>query len=355
MHPFSYHRAESTTDAIRARGASGSAKFIGGGTNLIDLMKENVERPDALIDLNTVRESTSNAEPFAFREILRTASGGLSIGAGVTNADTAYHPLVREWAPLVSDAILAGASPQLRNMATCGGNLLQRTRCPYFYDRATACNKREPGSGCDARLGWNRNHAVLGYSDACIATHPSDFCVALAALGATVHVVGASASRAIPFAEFHRLPGDHPERDSTLAPDELIHSIEIPAEAMNLRRHFHYLKVRDRASYAFALVSTGVALELDEGGTRITRVHAAIGGVAHKPWRDRAAEGGLTGRPATPETFRQFAEAVFAPARGFRYNEFKIELGKRTLVRALEEARLGPSTQTPTGIRENAK
>jgi xanthine dehydrogenase YagS FAD-binding subunit len=266
--------------------------------------------------------------------IEETGNGGLRLGALVTNAETAYHPQIEERYPLLSRAILSGASAQLRNMATNGGNLLQRTRCYYFYDVATPCNKREPGAGCSAIEGFNRIHAVLGASDHCIAVHPSDMCVALAALEAVVHVTGNNGSRPIPFADFHRLPGDTPEVDTNLGRDEIITSIELPAKGF--AEHYAYLKVRDRKSYAFALVSVAAALEMS--GRTIAEARLSLGGVAHKPWRDTQAEAVLNGKAATTENFQIVAEAVMRHAKGFTHNAFKIELAKRAIVRALKHA-----------------
>lgn len=322
MNPFSYTRAYGLDTAVEEK--VDGADFVAGGTNLIDLMKENVTRPQHLIDINHL----------PLQEIEETESGGIRMGALMRNADTAYHPLVEQRYPLLAQAILAGASPQLRNMATDGGNLMQRTRCYYFYDTATPCNKREPGSGCSAINGFNRIHAILGHSESCIATHPSDMCVALAALDATVHVKSKRGERSIPFLEFHRLPGDTPHLDNTLQADELITAIELPAKGF--ADHYTYVKIRDRQSYAFALVSVAAALELD--GTTITDVRLALGGVAHKPWRDTQAETLLKGKQATRENFQQIAESILANAQGFGHNTFKIELAKRAIVRALLEA-----------------
>ncbi|SDJ97771.1 xanthine dehydrogenase YagS FAD-binding subunit [Catalinimonas alkaloidigena] len=322
MRTFTYTRAEDVATAVET--GNGQTKFIAGGTNLLDLMKEDVERPTHLVDLNQL----------PLRTIDPTDAGGLRLGALTTNADTAYHPEVRTRYPLLSKAILAGASAQLRNMATDGGNLLQRTRCYYFYDTATPCNKREPGSGCAAINGFNRIHAILGTSEHCIATHPSDMCVALAALGATVHVTGKKGDRTIPFAEFHRLPGDTPERDTNLEPGELITAIELPPQGF--ADHHAYLKLRDRASYAFALVSVAVGLTME--GEAIREARLALGGVAHKPWRDAEAEALLKDQPATDEHFKKVAEKVLQGAKGFGHNDFKIELAKRAIVRALRQA-----------------
>ncbi|WP_224250171.1 FAD binding domain-containing protein [Hyalangium gracile] len=324
MNRFSYMRAESIPEAVDRISKNPTARFIGGGTNLLDLMKEHVTRPTELIGLSHL----------PLKQIEETADGGLRIGALVTNSEAAYHPLVEQRYPLLSKAILAGASQQLRNMATTGGNLLQRTRCYYFYDTGTPCNKREPGSGCGAKEGFNRIHAILGTSEQCIATHPSDMCVALAALAAVVRVTGKNGERTISFAEFHRLPGDTPHLDTNLRPDELITAVELPREGF--ARHHTYLKVRDRASYAFALVSVAAALELE--GDRIQSARLALGGVAHKPWRDPEAEAALTGKRPSVETFQSMAQALLRDAKGFGHNTFKVELAKRSVVRALAQA-----------------
>jgi xanthine dehydrogenase YagS FAD-binding subunit len=324
MNSFSYTRASDIATAVREIDADGGAQFIAGGTNLIDLMKENVVRPTRLIDITHL----------PLNRIEETEDGGLRLGALVTNADTAYNEQVEKRYPLLARAILAGASPQLRNMATSGGNLLQRTRCYYFYDTATPCNKREPGTGCSAIDGFNRIHAVLGTSDQCIAVHPSDMCVALAALEAVVRVTGKNGDRAIAFADFHRLPGNTPNIDSNLRPDEIIVSIDLPPKGF--AKHYAYLKVRDRRSYAFALVSVGAAL--DKSGEIIREARLALGGVAHKPWRNKEAEALLKGRTATTANFQMVADAVLRDARGFGHNTFKIELAKRAIVRALKYA-----------------
>jgi xanthine dehydrogenase YagS FAD-binding subunit len=329
MRPFSYARPDEVGTAVGELHAEPRAKFIAGGTNLIDLMKEDVERPVRLVDVNHL--------PLGGIEEL--PDGGLRLGALVTNAATAYHPLVEQRYPLLSRTILAGASPQLRNKATNGGNLFQRTRCYYFYDTATPCNKREPGSGCGAIGGYNRIHAILGESPSCIATHPSDMCVALAALEAVVRVTGPNGERAVPFADFHRLPGDEPGRDHTLAPDELVTAIDLPPRGF--ADHFAYLKIRDRSSYSFALVSVAVGLEMSRGdgrGDTITDARIALGGVAHKPWRKPEAEALLRGKPATAESYRPVVEALLDGATGYGHNTFKIELAKRAIVRALDGA-----------------
>jgi xanthine dehydrogenase YagS FAD-binding subunit len=327
MNAFSYTRAGDVATAVREVAADGAARFIAGGTNLIDLMKENVEHPSRLIDINRL----------PLGEIQPLPDGGLRLGALVTNTDVAYSEEVERRYPLLSRAILAGASPQLRNMATTGGNLMQRTRCVYFYDTATPCNKREPGSGCSAIAGFNKNHAILGTSEHCIAVHPSDMCVALAALEAVVRVTGPGGERAIPFAEFHRLPGDTPYLDTNLGADEIITAVDLPAKGF--AEHHTYLKVRERTSYAFALVSVAAALEMD--GDTIQEARLALGGVAHKPWRDRQAEALLHGQRAARDNFRRVAEALLRDAKGFGHNDFKIALAKRAVVRALSQAAAG--------------
>lgn len=323
MKNFAYARAESTQGAISLLSRNANSKFLGGGTNLIDLMREDIEQPDALVDVTGLPSAG----------ITELADGGISIGASVRNSAVANSRLVRERYPLLSQAILFGASGQIRNMATVGGNLMQRTRCYYFYDEASRCNKRAPGSGCDALGGFNRMHAILGTSEDCIAAHPSDMCVALAALDAIVHVAGRDGERTIPFEAFHRLPGDTPHMETALRPDELITSIQLPA--LEFAKHSRYRKVRDRASYAFALVSVAAALEIADG--KILNVRVALGGVAPKPWRAHQAEGVLTGAQARVETFRQAAEAELSGARGYGYNDFKIELAKRTIAGVLSE------------------
>ena len=304
--------------------ADPTAKFIAGGTNLIDLMKEDVERPTRLIDISRLPLTT----------VEETADGGVRIGALVPNSDLAYHPLIEQRYPLLASAILAGASQQLRNMASTGGNLLQRTRCFYFYDTATPCNKREPGSGCSAIEGVNRINAILGTSEACIATHPSDMCVALAALDAKVHVTGPPASASIAFADFHRLPGDTPQLDTNLRRDEIITAIELPAKGF--AANYTYLKIRDRLSYAFALVSIAAALEIE--GDTIKEARVALGGVAHKPWRSAEAEAALRGQPATSASFAKAADVLLRGAKGYGHNDFKIDLARRGIVRALTQA-----------------
>jgi xanthine dehydrogenase YagS FAD-binding subunit len=338
MINFSYARATDVADAVRQIAANPAAKFIAGGTNLVDLMKYDVERPAQLIDISNLPLKT----------VEETASGGLRIGALVSNSDLAYNPLVEARYPLLSSAILAGASQQLRNMASTGGNLLQRTRCFYFYDVATPCNKREPGSGCSAIDGINRINAILGTSGACIATHPSDMCVALAALEATVHVAGPSGERAIAFAEFHRLPGDTPHIDTNLAPGEIITAIELPPQGF--AANYSYLKIRDRLSYAFALVSVAAAMEI-EGGV-IKEARLALGGVAHKPWRRPDAEAALRGERAGRAAFGKAADILLRDAKGFAHNAFKIGLARRAVERTLTQAASGtPQIQAYKKIR----
>jgi xanthine dehydrogenase YagS FAD-binding subunit len=336
MNPFAYIRAGDVAGAVRAVAAEGAgARFIAGGTNLLDLMKEDVERPGTLVDITHL----------PLRDIAPTDDGGLRLGALATNTDVAYHEQVEGGYPLLAKAILAGASPQLRNMATVGGNLMQRTRCPYFYDTATPCNKRAPGTGCPAIDGLNRGHAILGTSAHCIATHPSDMCVALAALEAVVRVTGTGGDRTIPFAEFHRLPGDTPHVDTNLGADEIITAVDLPAAARPFAARHAYLKVRDRASFAFALVSVAAALAMD--GDTIIAARLALGGVAHKPWRNGEAEARLNGKAAIAENFRRVAEATLREAKGFGHNAYKIELARRAIVRALEQAAAGGQEPEP--------
>jgi xanthine dehydrogenase YagS FAD-binding subunit len=339
MNRFSYARPGDMTTAIREVGSEPSAKFIAGGTNLIDLMKYNVERPTRLVDISHI-PGLDTIEP--------TPSGGVRIGAMVTNGRVAYDARIARDYPLLASAILAGASAQLRNAASTGGNLLQRTRCGYFYDPGTPCHKREPGSGCSAKTGINRMHAILGASEQCIATHPSDMCVALAALEATVHVTGPNGDRAILFDGFHRLPGDTPQRDTNLAHDEIVTAVELPPQGF--AAHYTYLKLRDRQSYAFALISVAAALDMD--GDRIRTARLAMGGVAHKPWRVPAAENLLQGEQATPANFTRVADHVLTGAKGCGHNDFKIGLARHVVVRALEQAAAGtPQSQTDKRIR----
>jgi xanthine dehydrogenase YagS FAD-binding subunit len=337
MHPFAYTRAATIDDAVRTASGNATAKYIAGGTNLVDLMKETVEQPTQLIDITHL----------PLKSIEDTSAGGLRIGALVSNSDLARDQRIRERYRLLACAIRAGASPQLRNAATTGGNLLQRTRCYYFYDVATPCNKRSPGQGCGALHGVNRIHAILGASEHCIATHPSDMCVALAALEATVHVTGPNGARAIAFEDFHRLPRDRPDIDTTLANGELITAVELPPQGF--AENFTYLKLRDRLSYAFALVSVAAALQMD--GSQISDARIALGGVAHKPWRNKDAERLLVGKTPDGELFAQSAAALLSGARGFGHNDFKIELARRAIVRALLQAAAGaPQSQVDKRI-----
>lgn len=326
MTPFAYSKPAAIDEAVRLAGPD--SLFIAGGTNLVDLMKENLVRPKRLIDINAL----------PLRDVTATADGGLRIGALVGNAELAWHPEIERRYPLLAQALLSGASPQVRNMASAGGNLLQRTRCHYFYDAQVPCNKREPGSGCPAREGLNRNHALFGASEHCVAVHPSDFCVALAALDAQVLITGPQGERRVPMSDFHRLPGDTPQRDTVLEPGELILAIELPAAGF--AGHHAYLKLRDRASFAFALVSVAAALELDEGG-QIRQARIALGGVAHKPWRRADVEASLVGQPATPEHFAAAAELLLKDAQPLAHNAFKVELARRAVVRALTTAAEG--------------
>jgi xanthine dehydrogenase YagS FAD-binding subunit len=322
MIPFTYTRAASVSDAIRL-GSASKAKYLGGGTNLVDLLRETIEKPSSLVDVTRLSSAIEERE-----------DGSLMIGAAAHNTAVAEHPAVRRRYPVLARAILAGASAQVRNMATVGGNLLQRTRCTYFYDEDSArCNKREPGQGCDAIEGFNRTHAILGASPACVATHPSDMCVALAALGAVVHLTGANGARVLPLTDLHRLPDDRPDIETVLEPGELITAVEVPALSFAARST--YRKVRDRASYAFALVAVAAAIELD--GATVTDVRLALGGVATKPWRAWTAEAALKGKPATADNFRAAAEAELDGAKSLRDNGFKIQLAKRTIIAVLNE------------------
>ncbi|HVJ31115.1 MAG TPA: xanthine dehydrogenase family protein subunit M [Gammaproteobacteria bacterium] len=322
MRPFAYESARDTASAVQLIAARRGAKFLAGGTNLVDLMREEIEQPELVVDVRGLPSG-----------IAATADGGLTIGAAATNTAVANDPFVRERYPLVAQAILCGASGQIRNMATVGGNLMQRTRCAYFYDRASRCNKRAPGTGCDALEGFNRYHAILGASEQCVAVHPSDLCVALAALDTTVRVVGPNGERAVSFEEFHRLPADTPHVETCLSADELITAVEIAP--LDCARRGVYRKIRDRSSYAFALVSVAAALDTRDG--MITTARLALGGVGHKPWRALRAEQLLAGAPATSATFSRAAEAELADAVGLRHNAFKIELAKRAIVDVLQE------------------
>ena len=327
MKTFEYSRPKSIQEAISLKNGSPDARFLAGGTNLIDLMKYNVEEAATLIDVTHLPIS----------KVEDTKTGGLMVGALVRNSDLAKDPRVLRRYPVLSQAILNGASPQLRNMATTAGNLLQRTRCYYFYDTAFPCNKRQPGSGCPAIAGYNRIHAILGQSDQCIAVHPSDMCVALAALDSVIHVQGKNGSRTIPMLDFHRLPENSPNIDTNLQSDELITAVELLP--LPVARNSSYLKVRDRSSYAFALVSVGAALEVNKG--QVTNARIALGGVAHKPWRAQDAEKSLIGQPANEDSFKQAAELALNGAKGYEHNQFKIELAKRAIVRTLSDMASG--------------
>ncbi len=325
MKPFKYERAKDNVSATKAVAANASSRFLAGGTNLVDLMKEGVERPDVLVDINGLKLSQ-----------VKSSRDSVSIGALARNKDTANHPLIRENFPLLTQAVMAGASAQIRNMATNGGNLNQRTRCVYFYDQSMPCNKREAGSGCGAMEGVNRMHAIFGWSDKCVAVHPSDMAVALMALNATINVVNENGStRSIVIGDYYRLPGDDPSKDNTLKHGELITSIEIPKN--KYAKNSYYLKVRDRASYAFALVSVGVGLEID--GTGVIRdARIAMGGVAHKPWRALLAEKDLIGKKPSKQLFEEAANMEMERAKPLSGNGFKVVLGERAIVRALTKA-----------------
>jgi xanthine dehydrogenase YagS FAD-binding subunit len=335
MNNFEYHRPATIAEAVAAGSEPGSA-YLAGGTNLLDLMKGRIVQPDRLVDIGRIA-GLDRIEPLP--------GGGVRIGALVRNADLAHEPDFAQQFPAVAEALLSGASAQLRNAATVGGNLLQRTRCAYFYDVASACNKREPGAGCEAKGGDTRLHAVLGWSDSCIATNPSDFCVPLVALDAMVEIEGSQGRREVPLEDFHRLPGDSPERDSVLEPGELIVAVRLPPEAAAFRAHARYLKVRDRASYAFAVVSAAAALRMDNGVIAEARI--ALGGVAMKPWRPRAAENMLAGLRADRAAFDSAAEAALADAWPSGDNAFKIVLATRIVTRALMLAAAGTPARMP--------
>jgi xanthine dehydrogenase YagS FAD-binding subunit len=335
MKTFDYFRPETVSDAVAAAAEPGAA-YLAAGTNLLDLMKGGVTGPSRLVDVTRLP---------GLDRIERLPDGGIRIGALVRNADLAHDPDFAKSYPAIAEALLSGASAQLRNAATVGGNLLQRTRCGYFYDVASACNKREPGTGCEARGGENRLHAVLGWSEACIATHPSDFCVPLVALDAVVEIEGSNGKREVAVEALHRLPGDTPERESVLEPGDLIVALRLPGEARAFSAHARYLKVRERTSYAFAVVSAAAALQIEQG--RIKDARLALGGVAAKPWRARAAEETLAGSPPGPDAFRRAAKAALADAKPSGDNQFKIELAQRILVRALTLAAAGTPQRIP--------
>lgn len=325
MRPFSYTNAKSTAEALKAASSNKNAHYLGGGTNLLDLMKEDVERPSKLIEINSV----------PYKEVTRNNKGGLTLGAMLTNAETANHREVRTQYPLLSMAMLSAATAQIRNMATNGGNLLQRTRCPYFYEVSMPCNKREPGTGCGAIKGMNALHAIFGWSKSCVAVHPSDMAVALAAIGASIEVKQHDgSSRFIDISDFHRLPGDHPEKDTNLMPGELITAIHLPKP--DLSEHYYYLKIRERASYAFAILSVAAGLQINDG--LITKAGLAMGGVAHKPWKLISAENFLKGKGATQATFEAAAKIAMKDAKPLEENKYKIEMGEKAIIRALTQA-----------------
>jgi len=323
MNQFQYVRASETAGAVKSLQKDPGAHLLAGGTNLIDLMKMGVVVPERLVDIN----------PLPLKKI-EQIPGGLRIGALATNTEVAEHPLVKEHFPLLSLAINAGASPQLRNMATVGGNMMQRARCPYFFDTMMPCNKRMPGSGCGALEGYNRMHAIFGASKNCIAVNPSDMNVALTALGATVHLSGPKGARTLKFADFHRLPGDHPELDNNLQKGELITAVDLPTSSFT--KNVHYLKVRDRTSYAFALVSAAVAMNIKNN--TIADIAIAMGGVAHKPWRLVAAEIFLKGKAVDAAIFKQAASIAMQGAKAYEHNQFKLKLAPNTLIQALQTA-----------------
>jgi len=325
MNPFQYTRSHAAAGAIQSLVKEPHACLLAGGTNLIDMMKMGVVQPERLVDINGLPLKGIEQTPTGFR-----------IGALATNSEVADHPMINQDYPLLSQAINAGASPQLRNMATVGGNMMQRTRCNYFFDTTLPCNKRSPGSGCGALTGYNRMHALFGASDQCIAVNPSDMNVAMVAFDATVHVKGPKGERKIKFSDFHRLPGDHPEKDNTLERDELILAVELPASAKAFNRHSHYLKIRDRSSYAFALISVAAALVMD--GTTITDARLAMGGVAHKPWRLHTAEAFLKGKTASEDIFTQAARLAMQGAKAYQYNQFKLTMAPNAILQALKMA-----------------
>lgn len=333
MNNFAYTKTTDAAQAVSQVTNNSNSKFIAGGTNITDLLKYFITTADQLVDINPIQD---------YHSITTTDDGGVRLGALVTNADTAYHSIIEEKYPLLNRAILAGASAQIRNMATNGGNLLQRTRCYYFYDVNTPCNKREPGSGCSAIGGYNRIMAIMGTSESCIAVFPSDMCVALAALDAVVNITGPAGNRSLPFADFHRLPGDTPHLDNNLLHGELITSIELPAKGFS--KNYSYLKLRDRSSYSFALVSVATGFELD--GDTINEARIALGGLAHKPWRVTEAEDYLKGKTATPDNFATAADIILKGAVPYEHNSFKIELAKRAIIRNCSMA-LNPEYQLP--------
>ena len=333
MNNVSYSRATNVNDAVNKVTNHAGAAYLAGGTNIVDLLKYFITSADELVDVTRIPEH---------HEIIENQDGGIRLGAFVTNADTAYNAIIEHRYPLLNKAILAGASPQIRNMATNGGNLLQRTRCYYFYDVSSPCNKREPGSGCSAIGGYNRIMAIMGTSEQCIAVFPSDMCIALAALDAVVNISGPAGERSLQFADFHRLPGDTPQLDNNLLHGEIITSIDLPSKGFE--KNYSYLKIRDRNSYAFALVSVATGLELE--GNTIKEARIALGGLAHKPWRVTAAEDYLVGKTATRENFATAADIILEGAVPYEYNSFKIGLAKKAIIRNCIMA-LNPETQLP--------
>lgn len=335
MKTFDYVRATSVAEAVAAASTPGAA-YLAAGTNLLDLMKVNVARPDRLVDVTRIP---------GLDRIDWLDDGSVRIGALVRNADLAFDAAFARTYPAIAEALLSGASPQLRNVATVGGNVLQKTRCAYYFDTASACNRREAGSGCDARGGENRLHAILGWSEACIATHPSDFCVPLVALDAIIEIEGPEGRRDLPLADLHRLPGDHADIETALKPAELIVAVRLPASARGFADHARYLKVRERTSYAFALVSAAAALQIE--GDRVVAARLALGGVAAKPWRAEAAEAALVGLAPGVDAFSRAADLALAEARPSGDNAFKIDLAHRVIVRALREAAAGTPARMP--------
>ena len=327
MRPFTYTGAKTTAEALKAANANSNSHYLGGGTNLLDLMKEDVEQPNELIEVANLEH----------KQVIRNEKGGLTLGGMLSNAETANHRDVRTQYPLLSMAMLSAATAQIRNMATNGGNLLQRTRCPYFFEVSMPCNKREPGSGCGALKGMNALHAIFGWNDKCIAVHPSDMAVALAAIGATIEVRKTDGtSRVIEMGDFHRLPGDTPEKDTNLIPGELITAIHLPKA--DFSTHYHYLKIRERASYAFAIISVAAGLQVTNG--KITKAGLAMGGVAHKPWKLTTAENYLSGKTPTQAVFEAAAKLAMKDAKPLKDNKYKVEMGEKAILRALTQAYL---------------
>ena len=325
MRPFTYTGAKTTLEALKAANANPSSHYLGGGTNILDLMKEDVEQPTELIEVTSLEH----------KQVIRNEKGGLTIGGMLNNSETANHPEVRKQYPLLSMAMLSAATAQIRNMATNGGNLLQRTRCPYFFEVSMPCNKREPGTGCGALKGMNALHAIFGWNNKCIAVHPSDMAVALAAIGATIEARKTDgSSRMIEMADFHRLPGDTPEKDTNLLPGELITAIHL--SKADFSKHYYYLKIRERASYAFAIISVAAGLQIENG--KIIKAGLAMGGVAHKPWKLIAAENYLSGKAPNQENFEAAAKLSMKDAKPLADNKYKVEMGEKAIVRALTQA-----------------